>query len=44
MSTLTEGSLGRILSIKAVLTWSRSGRYYTESPWRGRLATEGVAC
>lgn len=41
MSTLAEGSLGRILSIKAVLTWSRSGRYYTESPWRGRLATEG---
>ncbi|HDR2862210.1 TPA: Gfo/Idh/MocA family oxidoreductase [Enterobacter asburiae] len=41
METLTEGSLGRMLSIKAVLTWSRSGRYYTESPWRGRLATEG---
>ncbi|HDR2752319.1 TPA: Gfo/Idh/MocA family oxidoreductase [Enterobacter asburiae] len=41
METLTEGSLGRMLSIKAVLTWSRSGCYYTESPWRGRLATEG---
>lgn len=30
-----------MLSIKAVLTWSRSGAYYTQSPWRGRLATEG---
>ena len=38
---LAGGSLGRMLSIKAVLTWSRSGSYYTESPWRGRLATEG---
>ncbi|WP_253380082.1 Gfo/Idh/MocA family protein [unidentified bacterial endosymbiont] len=38
---LDEGSLGKMLSIRAVLTWSRSGAYYTESPWRGRLATEG---
>lgn len=38
---LAEGENGRMLSIKAVLTWSRSGAYYTESPWRGRFATEG---
>lgn len=38
---LAEGVLGKMLSIKAVLTWSRSGAYYTESPWRGQLATEG---
>ena len=38
---LAEGSLGKMLSIRAFLTWSRSGAYYTESPWRGRLATEG---
>lgn len=38
---LAEGTLGKMLSIKAVLTWSRSGAYYTASPWRGRLATEG---
>lgn len=38
---LAEGSLGKMRSIRAVLTWSRSGAYYTESPWRGRLATEG---
>ncbi|WP_314521624.1 Gfo/Idh/MocA family oxidoreductase [uncultured Lelliottia sp.] len=38
---LAEGEMGKMLSIKAVLTWSRSGAYYTESPWRGRFATEG---
>ena len=38
---LDDSELGEMLSIKAVLTWSRSGTYYTESPWRGRLATEG---
>ncbi|HBU6132714.1 Gfo/Idh/MocA family protein [Enterobacter sp. 168J2] len=38
---LSDGELGKMLSMKAVLTWSRSGAYYTESPWRGRLATEG---
>ena len=38
---LDVSELGKMLSIKAVLTWSRSGTYYSESPWRGRLATEG---
>lgn len=38
---LSEGELRKMLGMKAVLTWSRSGAYYTESPWRGRLATEG---
>lgn len=38
---LVDGGLGKMLSIRAVLTWSRSGAYYTESPWRGQLATEG---
>jgi len=38
---LADGELGAMLSIRAVLTWSRSGAYYTQSPWRGRLATEG---
>ena len=38
---LSEGGLGKMLGMKAVLTWSRSGAYYTESPSRGRLATEG---
>ncbi|GBU11695.1 oxidoreductase [Enterobacterales bacterium] len=38
---LESGELGNMLSIKAVLTWSRSGEYYTDSPWRGRFSTEG---
>ncbi|WP_370972706.1 Gfo/Idh/MocA family protein [Enterobacter wuhouensis] len=38
---LRNGGLGKMLSIRAVLTWSRSGAYYTDSAWRGRLATEG---
>lgn len=38
---IADGALGAMLSIKAVLTWSRSGAYYTQSPWRGRFATEG---
>ena len=38
---LDSGQLGNMLSIKAVLTWSRSGTYYSESPWRGRFETEG---
>jgi len=38
---LEDGGLGKMLSIRAVLTWSRSGAYYTDSSWRGRLATEG---
>lgn len=38
---LAGGTLGKMLGMKAVLTWSRGGGYYTRSPWRGRYATEG---
>lgn len=38
---LQEGAIGKMLAIKAVLTWSRGGSYYTASPWRGKAATEG---
>lgn len=38
---LQSNALGKMLSVKAVLTWSRSGNYYSNSPWRGRFATEG---
>ena len=38
---LAKNTLGKMLSIKAVLTWSRSKAYYSESPWRGRFASEG---
>lgn len=38
---LAKNTLGKMLSIKAVLTWSRSKAYYSESPWRGRFVSEG---
>lgn len=38
---ITDGTLGSLRAIKAVLTWSRSGDYYAASPWRGSFATEG---
>ncbi|MCS2169438.1 Gfo/Idh/MocA family oxidoreductase [Scandinavium sp. TWS1a] len=38
---LSENALGRILSINAFLTWSRTPPYYANSPWRGRYASEG---
>ncbi|PLR32386.1 gfo/Idh/MocA family oxidoreductase [Chimaeribacter californicus] len=41
MCELAGGTLGKMIGMKAVLTWSRGGRYYTHSPWRGRYATEG---
>ena len=38
---LESNVYGKVLSIKAVLTWSRSFDYYQQSPWRGDFATEG---
>lgn len=38
---LESKAYGKVLSIKAVLTWSRSHNYYAQSPWRGSFATEG---
>ena len=38
---LREGKAGKILGARAFVTWHREAPYYTESGWRGRLATEG---
>ncbi|POT56985.1 gfo/Idh/MocA family oxidoreductase [Citrobacter amalonaticus] len=38
---LQADTIGKMLAIKAVLTWSRTDSYYTDSPWRGQHATEG---
>ncbi|RPH30582.1 gfo/Idh/MocA family oxidoreductase [Buttiauxella warmboldiae] len=38
---LESNTYGKVLSIKAVLTWNRPHDYYAQSPWRGRFATEG---
>lgn len=41
---LDDSELGKMLSIKAVLTWSRSGTYYTESPGAGGWQRKVAAC
>ncbi len=38
---LEGGALGPILGARAFVTWRRESPYYTESGWRGALATEG---
>ncbi|QUL58226.1 Gfo/Idh/MocA family oxidoreductase [Paenibacillus tritici] len=38
---IDSGSLGNLLCMKGVVTWTRSEEYYTNSSWRGRWATEG---
>lgn len=38
---IREKSLGKVKTVKAVLTWHRDKAYYAQGGWRGRLATEG---
>ena len=38
---LDENTCGKMLSISAFLTWSRTQTYYSNSPWRGKFAMEG---
>lgn len=38
---LAEEQTGEILGARAFVTWKREGEYYTASPWRGKIATEG---
>ena len=38
---INEGTLGRIIGTKAIVTWCRREKYYTESGWRGKMDTEG---
>ncbi len=38
---LAEGTPGRIKGARGLVTWSRGEAYYTQSGWRGSLATEG---
>ncbi|GKX31448.1 oxidoreductase [Vallitalea longa] len=36
-----SGKLGKLIASKGILTWCRKGEYYSDSTWRGKLATEG---
>jgi len=38
---LSEQRFGKVLGARAFVTWNRDDRYYTESVWRGKWATEG---
>ncbi len=38
---LASGDAGSLMGARGIVTWSRSGEYYTESGWRGSLAMEG---
>ncbi len=38
---LTSGRLGRIISARSVLTWSRDDNYYDHSDWKGTWDKEG---
>ncbi len=38
---VSEGRLGKILTARSTLTWSRSDEYYGESDWKGTWDKEG---
>lgn len=38
---LESRRLGKVLGARGQVTWNRKPEYYTQSPWRGRWATEG---
>ncbi|MBR5528615.1 MAG: Gfo/Idh/MocA family oxidoreductase [Clostridia bacterium] len=38
---INSGEMGKLLGAKCFVAWHRSGKYYTESGWRGKFATEG---
>lgn len=39
--TLEEGRLGKVLSARSVLTWTKDAEYYLSSDWRGTWDKEG---
>jgi len=38
---ISSGEAGKILGARGFVTWDRGGDYYSKSPWRGKIATEG---
>ena len=40
-AAVESGRLGKILSVRSVLTWSRPDDYYAESDWKGTWDKEG---
>jgi predicted dehydrogenase len=42
-NALDANQLGKVLMVRCDVLWNRHDQYYSESSWRGRLATEGGA-
>jgi predicted dehydrogenase len=40
-NAVDSGKLGKIISVRSTLTWSRSDGYYSESDWKGTWDKEG---
>ena len=40
-SIAKEGTLGKVICAKGIITWIRSKEYYLSGEWRGKWATEG---
>ena len=40
-NAVQSGKLGKIISARSILTWSRSDDYYSESDWKGTWDKEG---
>ena len=40
-NAITSGKLGRIISARSTLTWTRPDEYYSESDWKGTWDKEG---
>ncbi len=38
---LQKGEMGKLISLKGEVCWSRNQAYYDEGPWRGTYATSG---
>ncbi|HMF34533.1 MAG TPA: Gfo/Idh/MocA family oxidoreductase [Candidatus Lokiarchaeia archaeon] len=41
---IDSGVCGTLVQFDVELLWTRDENYYAESPWRGKLATEGGGC
>lgn len=41
---LESGKYGRITGGMLLVAWDRGGKYYSESPWRGKYSGEGGGC
>ncbi len=38
---IESGEMGKLVTVKGILTWHRDMSYYQSAPWRGKHSTEG---